>query len=64
MKQTWLDTYFAKYKWYRKLKGGKWYKHQFTRDALEICVSFTGTWWTRYGKINRYSNVINEEIYE
>jgi hypothetical protein len=53
-----------KFKWYRRLSGGKWHKHEFTRDAQEICVTFVGTWWARYGKINRYSNVIEEECYD
>ena len=32
-KQRWIDTHLGKYKWYRRLVGGNWYKHQFTRDA-------------------------------
>ena len=51
------------FKWYRKWKGGTWYKHQFTKDALWLCITFTGTWWARYEKINRYSDVIKIEIY-
>jgi|GEM_PF-5783904 len=54
---------FRKFKWYRKYKGGTWYKHEFTRDALDLSVSFTGTFWARYGDINRYSKVIKIEKY-
>ena len=52
------------FKFWRKLRGGTWYKHQFTNDALEICITFTGTWWARYGNINRYSDVIESEVYK
>ena len=63
-KPYWLDPYFGKYVWYRKLRGGKWYQHQFTRDALEICITFQGTWWAKYGKVNRYSEIIKEENFD
>lgn len=63
MKQTWLDVYLGKYEWYRKLRGGKWYKHQFTNDALELSITFTGNWWALYGKINRYSDVVDTEVW-
>ena len=52
-----------KYKFYRRLIKGTWYKHQFTRDAMEICSTFQGTFWARYANINRYSSVIRTEIY-
>lgn len=61
--QRLIDVYLGRYRWYRKIVGGYWYKHQFTQDALEICVTFVGTWWARYGVINRYSVVIKEEEY-
>ena len=61
MKQTWLDVYLGKFKWYRKLKGGKWYLHQFTKDAEQLTFTEGKTWWARYGNLNRYSKVINEE---
>lgn len=61
MKQTWLDVYLGKYKWYRKLKRGKWYCHQFTKDAEQLTFPEGKKWWARYGNINRYSRVINEE---
>jgi len=61
MKQTWLDVYFGKFKWYRKLRGGKWYHHQFTKDAEQLNFPEGKTWWARYGNLNRYSKVISEE---
>jgi len=60
-KQRWLDVYLGRFIWYRKLRKGYWYKHQFTNDALELSLSFQGTWWARYGEINRYSIVIKQE---
>ena len=63
-KQSSIDTHLGKYKWYRRLIGGYWYKHQFTRDVQDICVTFVGVWWARYGEINRYSMVVEQEIYE
>lgn len=63
-KQRWIDGYLGKYKWYRRLVGGYWYKHQFTRDAQEICATWIGSWWARYGELNRYSIVIEQETYE
>jgi hypothetical protein len=58
-----LDVYFGKFKWYRKLRKGTWYKHQFTKDAEELTFPQGDTWWARYGKINRYSNVIATEVF-
>ena len=63
MKQTWLDVYFGRFKWYRKMKKGIWYKHQFTKDAEELTFPQGDTWWARYGKINRYSDVITTEVF-
>ena len=63
MKQTWLDTYFGGFKWYRKLRKGTWYKHQFTKDAEELTFLQGDTWWARYDKINRYSDVIATEVF-
>lgn len=59
-----IDVYLGKYKWYRKLIGGNWYKHQFTEDALQISLTWKGTWWARYWVMNRYSIVIEQEIYK
>jgi hypothetical protein len=52
-----------RFKFWRKFKGGTWYKHQFTEDAEELTFPQGKTWWARYGKINRYSNVIAIEVY-
>jgi hypothetical protein len=54
---------FTYFKWYRKWRGGVWYKHSFTHDAMQIGLSPIGTWWARYGKINRYSDVVETEDY-
>ena len=59
----WMDYYLSNYKWYRKLKKGMWHKHQFTKEALELSLTFTGTFWARYNNINRYSTVIFYEVY-
>jgi hypothetical protein len=61
--QTWIDTYLGRFFWYRKLRKGYWYKHQFTKDAQELTFPQGKTWWARYGEINRYSIVIEQEIY-
>ena len=53
-----------RFKWFRKLKGGIWYKHEFTKDAEELTFPQGMTWWARYGEINRYSKVIKIEIYQ
>lgn len=63
MEQTWLDVYLGKFKWYRKMRKGTWYKHQFTKDAEELTFRQGDTWWARYGKINRYSDVISTEVF-
>jgi len=62
-KQTWLHVYLGKYKCYRKLLGGTWYKHQFTKDAAELTFIEGHTWWAVYPKLNRYSNVIEQETW-
>jgi hypothetical protein len=61
-KTTWLDVYLNRFELYRRLRGGCWYKHEFKSDAREIGLSKGGTWWARYGEINRYSKVV--EIYD
>ena len=62
-KPIWSDYYLKKYRWYRKCRKQTWYKHQFTNDALELSITFTGTWWALYGKINRYSDVVDTEVW-
>lgn len=56
-----IDYYFSRFKLYRKWRKCTWYKHQFTKEALELSINFTGTWWALYGEINRYSIVIEIE---
>jgi hypothetical protein len=46
--QTWIDTYLGRFFWYRKLRKGYWYKHQFTKDAQELTFPQGKTWWARY----------------
>jgi len=53
----------SSFKWYRKYKKGIWHQHEFTPDALDLSVSLVGTFWARYGEINRYSKVIETETY-
>ena len=60
----WIDVYFGKYKWFRKYRGGKWYLHQFTIHAEQLTFSKGAVFWARYGKLNRYSNVISKEEYK
>jgi preprotein translocase subunit SecE len=62
-KQTWLDIYFGKYKWYRKLSKGTWFKHEFTEHARQLGFESGKVWWARYGELNRYSIIILVEIY-
>lgn len=62
-KPIWTDYYLNGFKWYRKWRKCTWHKHQFTNDALELSITFTGTWWALYGKINRYSDVVDTEVW-
>ena len=52
-----------RYRWYRKWKGGTWYKQQFTKDAEELTFPQGKTFWATYGNLNRYSKVIETEVY-
>lgn len=63
LKSRKYDYYFQNYKLYRKWRKGTWHKHQFTNDALELSITFQGTFWALYGNINRYSRVIETETY-
>ena len=63
MEQTWMDVYFGSYQWYRKYKKVTWYQHRCTKAAEELTFDKGATWWARYPKINRYSDVINTETY-
>jgi hypothetical protein len=60
-KPIWTDYYLNKYKWYRKRRKCTWYKHEFTTEALQLSITFAGTWWALYGDINRYSKVVYKE---
>jgi len=60
-KPIWTDYHLNGFKFYRKWRKTNWYKHQFTNDALQLSMTFTGTWWALYGNINRYSNVVETE---
>ena len=54
-----------RFKFYRRLQGGIWYLHQFTGNAGYRCSSWIGsTFWAKYDKINKYSRVIEIEIYD
>lgn len=62
-KVTWMDVYLGKFKWYRKLRGGVWYKHAFTNDAYALRLTSYKNFWARYGEVNRFSRVVGKEIY-
>ncbi len=49
------------FKWFRKYKGGVWYKHEFTLDSMDISIIPFQTFWARYGELNRYTKVIKTE---
>lgn len=61
--QKWIDVYLGKYKWYRKLKKGHWYKHTFTNDAYQLRLNSYQDFWARYGEVNRFTVVVEQEIY-
>jgi hypothetical protein len=58
-----INSYLSKYKCYRKILGGIWYKHEYTQDAHDVWITFHGTFWARYDKQNRYTEVIEVETY-
>jgi len=62
-KPIWTDYYLSNFKWYRRYRKLKWYKHQFTDDALKLSITFTGTFWALYSNINRYSEVVKTETW-
>jgi len=61
LKTTWFDVYLGKYKWYHKLIGGIWYKHELTAKASLLTFVEGQTFWARYGLINDYSRIIQQE---
>ena len=62
-KQTWIDTYLGKYKWYRKLRKGTWYKRSFKVRAYELKLKSYSDYWTRYGGKSSYCGVVDIERY-
>lgn len=48
------------YRFYRMLIGGKWYKHNMSGE-LPNCY---GSFWARYGKLNKYTDIVKEEDYK
>jgi len=62
-KQYRIDNYLGRYKWYRKLRKGYWYKHRFNNYTYDGIPYSYKHFWARYGQINGYSVVIEQEIY-
>lgn len=62
-KQTWIDTYLANYKWYRKLKKGTWYKRSFNDRAYDLRLNSYSDYFTRYGGISSYCEVVDIETF-
>ena len=60
----WLDYRLSNFRWYRKYRGGTWYRHAFTKDASELTFSEGNEFWARYPDINRYSKVLYFEVYQ
>ena len=60
-KQTWIDTYLANYKWYRKLRKGTWYKRRFNDIAYDLRLKSYSDYFTRYGGISSYCEVVDIE---
>jgi len=50
----------SNFKWYRKWKKGLWYKHKNNYNLPGLIFEFM---WLRYGKINRYTDVVKIEHY-
>lgn len=59
-KTTWTDVYLGNYKWHRKLTKGTWYKHQNTYQLPCIIFNY---FWARYGKLNRFTKIVETEKY-
>lgn len=54
--------YLVNLKFYRKRKGGTWYKHQFTERANYI--GLIGCFWARFPKNNEFTEIIETEFYD
>jgi hypothetical protein len=48
-------------KWYRKLKGGDWYKHKNTYQLPCLIFDY---FWARYGELNRFTTVVETEKWQ
>jgi hypothetical protein len=56
MIESWLDTFFSGYRWYRRWVGGKW---------LEIRITAIPIWvWTRDRPLQDYEILIDFEEHE
>lgn len=44
----------SRFKWYRKLRGGNWYKHYNTFQLHGLYFTY---FWARYGELNRFTEV-------
>ena len=60
-KQTWIDTYLGRYRWYRKIRGGYWYRRTFNDNAYELRLNSYSDYWTRYGGLSNYCRVVDTE---
>lgn len=61
MRTKFLDLHLNKFKFYRRLTGGIWYKHSNTYQLSGLVFDY---FWARYGEINRYTKVKEIENYE
>ena len=52
--------YLHRFKWYRKYIGGTWYKH---KNTYQLPLTYFDYFWAMYPKINRYTDVIEQENY-
>lgn len=59
----WFEIIFkidrSDFRLYRYYKGGIWYKHKMNGE-LPNCY---GSYWAKYGKINRYTDIVKIENY-
>ena len=46
------------FKWYRKYKGGDWFKHL---NTFQLPCLYFISFWARYGEINRFTKVTEVE---
>lgn len=48
----------VRFKWYRKLIGGIWYKHENTFQLPGLLFDY---FWAKYDELNRYTKVTDIE---